>query len=99
MRKDASRTPRTWRCLRKHSFYRPLLFTAAGQPRPWLQRWGKAPRSSGETRQARQIRQSTGRKDNGLDNAVIENFFGLRKSVLLCLQKFQAVGRFKAGTH
>lgn len=96
MRKDASRTPRNWRCLRKHSFYRPLFFTAAGQPRPWLQRRErKRPHSSGEIRKAGQIRQSTGRKDNDLDNAVMENFFGLRKSVLLCLQKFQAVGRFK----
>ena len=36
------------------------------------------------------IRQSMSRKGNCLDNAVIENFFGLLKSELLYLQEFQS---------
>lgn len=35
-------------------------------------------------------------KGNCLDNAVIENFFGLLKSELLCLQKFDSIDQFKA---
>ena len=35
------------------------------------------------------------RKGNCLDNAVMENFFGLLKSELLYLQKFQSVEHFK----
>ena len=35
------------------------------------------------------------RKDNCLDNAVIENFFGLLKSELLYLQGFQSLKHFK----
>ena len=34
-------------------------------------------------------------KGNCLDNAVIENFFGLLKSELLYLQKFQSMEHFK----
>lgn len=41
------------------------------------------------------IRQSMSRKGNCLDNAVIENFFGLLKSELLYLQKFESVEQFK----
>ncbi len=41
------------------------------------------------------IRQSMSRKGNCLDNAVIENFFGLLKSKLLYLQKFQSMEHFK----
>ena len=41
------------------------------------------------------IRQSMSRKGNCLDNAVMENFFGLLKSELLYLQKFQSVEHFK----
>ena len=37
------------------------------------------------------IRQSMSRKGNCLDNAVIENFFGLLKSELLYLQKFDSM--------
>lgn len=36
------------------------------------------------------------RKGNCLDNAVIENFFGLLKSELLYLQKFDSMEHFKA---
>ena len=42
------------------------------------------------------IRQSMSRKGNCLDNAVIENFFGLLKSELLYLQDFQSMEQFKA---
>jgi putative transposase len=42
------------------------------------------------------VRQSMSRKGNCLDNAVIENFFGLLKSELLYLQKFESLEQFKA---
>lgn len=42
------------------------------------------------------IRQSMSRKGNCLDNAVIENFFGLLKSELLYLQKFDSVAQFRS---
>jgi len=41
------------------------------------------------------IKQSMSRKGNCLDNAVIENFFGLLKSELLYLQKFNSIKHFK----
>lgn len=41
------------------------------------------------------IRQSMSRKGNCLDNAMIENFFGLLKSELLYLQDFQSMEHFK----
>ena len=41
------------------------------------------------------IRQSMSRKGNCLDNAVMENFFGLLKSELLYLQEFQSMKHFK----
>ena len=41
------------------------------------------------------IRQSMSRKGNCLDNAVIENFFGLLKSELLYLQDFTSMEHFK----
>ena len=41
------------------------------------------------------IRQSMSRKGNCLDNAVVENFFGLLKSELLYLQKFDSMEHFK----
>lgn len=44
---------------------------------------------------AKGIRQSMSRKGNCLDNAVIENFFGLLKSELLYLQKFNSMEHFK----
>ena len=43
---------------------------------------------------ARGIRQSTSRKNSCLDNAVIENFFGLLKSELLYLQEFKSLEHF-----
>ena len=41
------------------------------------------------------VRQSMSRKGNCLDNAVIENFFGLLKSELLYLQGFRSMEHFK----
>lgn len=41
------------------------------------------------------ITQSMSRKGNCLDNAVIENFFGLLKSELLYIQEFESMGHFK----
>lgn len=41
------------------------------------------------------IRQSMRRKGNSLDNAVIENFFGLLKSELLYLQEIDSIKHFK----
>ena len=41
------------------------------------------------------IRQSMSRKGNCLDNAVVENFFGLLKSELLYLQEFESIDHFK----
>ena len=41
------------------------------------------------------IQQSMSRKGNCLDNAVIENFFGLLKSELLYLQQFRSMEHFK----
>ena len=42
------------------------------------------------------IRQSMSRKGNCLDNAVIENFFGLLKSELLYLQEFDSMEHFES---
>ena len=41
------------------------------------------------------VQQSMSRKGNCLDNAVMENFFGLLKSELLYLQKFDSMEHFK----
>lgn len=41
------------------------------------------------------LRQSMSRKGNCLDNAVMENFFGLLKSELLYLQEFDSIQHFK----
>jgi transposase InsO family protein len=41
------------------------------------------------------VRQSMSRKGNCLDNAVVENFFGLLKSELLYLQDFDSLEHFK----
>ncbi|MGG3522032.1 IS3 family transposase [Bacillus pseudomycoides] len=46
------------------------------------------------TLKERGITQSMSRKGNCLDNAVIENFFGLLKSELLYLQEFQSMEHF-----
>ncbi|MGK4040650.1 IS3 family transposase, partial [Heyndrickxia oleronia] len=41
------------------------------------------------------ITQSMSRKGNCLDNAVIENFFGLLKSELLYFEEFNSMAHFK----
>ena len=41
------------------------------------------------------VRQSMSRKGNCLDNAVIENFFGLLKTELLYLQEFESMEHFR----
>ena len=41
------------------------------------------------------IQQSMSRKGNCLDNAVMENFFGLLKSELLYLMEFKSMDHFK----
>ncbi len=41
------------------------------------------------------IKQSMSRKGNCLDNAVMENFFGLLKSELLYLQEFESMKHFE----
>ena len=41
------------------------------------------------------IIQSMSRKGNCLDNAVMENFFGILKSELLYLKEFDSIGQFK----
>ncbi|WP_342598924.1 IS3 family transposase [Psychrobacillus sp. FSL H8-0483] len=48
-----------------------------------------------QTLQAHQITQSMSRKGNCLDNAVVENFFGLLKSELLYLQEFESMEHFE----
>ena len=45
--------------------------------------------------QAKGVQQSMSRKGNCLDNAVMENFFGLLKSELLYLQQFESVEHFE----
>ena len=44
---------------------------------------------------AKGIRQSMSRKGNCLDNAVVENFFGLLKSELFYLEKFESMEHFR----
>lgn len=48
---------------------------------------------------AKGIRQSMSRKGNCLDNAVIENFFGILKSELLYLQEFHSMEHFIQELH
>jgi len=45
------------------------------------------------------FRQSMSRKGNCLDNAVMENFFGLLKSELLYLQEFKSIEDFESELH
>ena len=44
----------------------------------------------------KEIRQSMSRKGNCLDNAVMENFFGILKTELLYLQDFDSLDQFRA---
>jgi len=47
-----------------------------------------------KTLKDRNITQSMSRKGNCLDNAVIENFFGILKTELLYLQDFKSIEHF-----
>ena len=57
--------------------------------------WNYVPADPGVWLFAKGVRQSMSRKGNCLDNAVIENFFGLLKSELLYLQEFRSMEHFK----
>ncbi|WP_342505848.1 IS3 family transposase [Sporosarcina sp. FSL K6-2383] len=59
------------------------------------QGWHYQMRKYQKTLQEHQITQSMSRKGNCLDNAVIENFFGLLKSELLYLQEFESMVHFE----
>ena len=59
------------------------------------QGWQYQHRRYQELLKVNKITQSMSRKGNCLDNAVIENFFGLLKSELLYLQKFKSVDHFR----
>ena len=52
-----------------------------------------------KTLERHHIKQSMSRKGNCLDNAVIENFFGLLKSELLYLQEFESMEHFERELH
>jgi putative transposase len=52
-----------------------------------------------KTLKAKGITQSMSRKGNCLDNAVIENFFGILKTELLYLQKFKSIDHFIEELH
>lgn len=58
------------------------------------QGWHYQHRSYSQKLKNQGVRQSMSRKGNCLDNAVIENFFGLLKSELLYLQKFNSIEHF-----
>ena len=58
------------------------------------QGWHYQHRSYRSKLEQKGIRQSMSRKGNCLDNSVIENFFGLMKSELLYLQKFNSMEHF-----
>ena len=59
------------------------------------QGWHYQMKSYSHTLKTHGILQSMSRKGNCLDNAVIENFFGLLKSELLYLQEFNSMEHFK----
>jgi putative transposase len=52
-----------------------------------------------KTLKERNITQSMSRKGNCLDNAVIENFFGILKTELLYLQEFESIEHFIRELH
>ncbi|MEH7238102.1 IS3 family transposase [Bacillus sp. JJ1562] len=52
-----------------------------------------------KTLKERNIKQSMSRKGNCLDNAVIENFFGILKTELLYLQDFKSIEHFVQELH
>ncbi|MGV6978299.1 transposase, partial [Bacillus toyonensis] len=61
-----------------------------------LYQWIKRFEFSGEKAfEKHNVIQSMSRKGNCLDNAVMENFFGLLKSELLYLKEFESMEQFK----
>lgn len=52
-----------------------------------------------KTLKKKNITQSMSRKGNCLDNAVIENFFGILKTELLYLQEFESIDHFTQELH
>lgn len=63
------------------------------------QRWHYQHATYRKMLQQNGITQSMSRKGNCLDNAVMENFFGIMKSQLLYLQKFESVEQFTLELH
>lgn len=59
------------------------------------QGWQYQHREYQQRLKAKGIRQSMSRKGNCLDNAVMENFFGLLKSELLYLREFKDIDEFR----
>ena len=59
------------------------------------QGWHYQMKEYSNTLKQNDITQSMSRKGNCLDNAVIENFFGLLKSELLYMQEFESMDHFK----
>ena len=59
------------------------------------QGWQYQHRMYQQSLKAKGIRQSMSRKGNCLDNAVMENFFGLLKSELLYLREFKDIDEFR----
>ena len=59
------------------------------------QGWQYQHKNYQERLQQKGIRQSMSRKGNCLDNAIMENFFGLLKSELLYLKEFESIEEFK----
>jgi transposase-like protein len=71
------------------------IYLEEGSEGLYVERRGR--KSTGRPKELPQkIRQSMSRKGNCLDNAVMENFFGLLKSELLYLQTFDSFEHFKA---
>lgn len=63
------------------------------------QGWHYQMRAYRKTLEANNIRQSMSRKGNCLDNAVMENFFGILKSELLYIQQFDSMEHFVQELH
>jgi transposase InsO family protein len=59
------------------------------------QGWHYQMRSYQHALKERGITQSMSRKGNCLDNAVMENFFGVLKSELLYLKEFESIDHFQ----
>ena len=77
---------------------RPALSVRSRGPQPILhsdQGWQYQHKQYQKLLKDHGIKQSMSRKGNCLDNAVIENFFGLVKSELLYMKEFDSMDQFK----